>query len=58
MSESVMTVHFQIQSLQTLEHLLEYPSGGIRVKTTLDRAIHVRTFHMILASTNADNTSY
>ncbi|KAF8334492.1 hypothetical protein F5887DRAFT_1285877 [Amanita rubescens] len=40
MSESVTTVHFQIQSLQTLEHLLEYPSGGIRVKTTLDRAFH------------------
>ncbi len=59
MSESATTTtHYTIQSLQTMEHLVEHPSGGIRVKTTLDRAIHVRTYCMILPFINVDKISY
>ncbi len=52
MSATTTTTRYMIQSLQTMEHLVEHPSGGIRVKTTEDLAIHVRIYCMILPFAN------
>lgn len=55
---SATTKSYQIQSVQTSQILVEHPSGGPRVKTTLDRGIHVCRFHVILPFTNVDNISH